>query len=230
MKCETFTVIPGWVDDHIQGNLAEIVAYSIIYGFSQDGSSLFMGTAGYLAKKCHVSTRQIMNILKSLVAKGYIEKIDRIVDGESRPCYRDIVGHLYENKTPDGGAHAGETKSKLSNTECTESNNCNDSTKQIGRKSKAFVPPTLEEVRALWKEKGYYTDPDEFFRYWNSTEHKWNQLNPKNKTFDLDMRAARWEKNDFGGYKRRFGATSKDSEQVKEIAERRNNDKNDYGY
>lgn len=45
------------------------------------------------------------------------------------------------------------------------------------RKSKPFVPPTLEEVRAYVDEKGYHFDPQSFFDYY--TVSNWHFSNGK---------------------------------------------------
>lgn len=42
---------------------------------------------------------------------------------------------------------------------------------------KRFVPPTIEEVQAFVKEKGYTVDPAEFFRYY--AERDWENKNGK---------------------------------------------------
>ena len=33
--------------------------------------------------------------------------------------------------------------------------------------AKRFIPPTLEECRAYWKEKGFYSNPDTFFYFYD---------------------------------------------------------------
>lgn len=42
---------------------------------------------------------------------------------------------------------------------------------------KRFVPPTIEEVQAFIKEKGYAVDANEFFRYY--AERDWENKNGK---------------------------------------------------
>lgn len=58
----------------LKGN--ELLVYAIIHGFSQDGKSVFTGSLQYLADWTNSTKRAVMNVLKNLIDKGLIEKID----------------------------------------------------------------------------------------------------------------------------------------------------------
>ena len=53
-----------------------------------------------------------------------------------------------------------------------------------------FVPPTLEECQAYWKERGFYSDPDEFFYFYDGKGWKVG----KDKMQKWHSSAALWEK------------------------------------
>jgi predicted transcriptional regulator len=56
----------------LKGN--ELIVYAIIYGFSQDGKSKFIGSLDYLAEWTNSTPQGIIKNLKSLVEKGLIIK------------------------------------------------------------------------------------------------------------------------------------------------------------
>ena len=58
----------------LKGN--ELLVYAIIHGFSQDGKSMFTGSLQYLADWTNSTKRAVINVLKNLIDKGLIEKID----------------------------------------------------------------------------------------------------------------------------------------------------------
>lgn len=61
-------------DLKLKGN--ELLVYAVIYGFSQDGKNVFNGSLQYLADWTNSTKRAVINVLKNLVDKGLIEKID----------------------------------------------------------------------------------------------------------------------------------------------------------
>ena len=217
-KDSNWVHVPGWVVNHIGNTMTEVMAYSAIYGFSQDGKSVYMGSAAYLAGICKCTRQHMMTVLKSMVERGYLERTNKMIDGEFRPCYKAIVPQGIE-KTPEGCEPTGEMKSK---DETKDICPATESTPKRKRKaSEPFVPPTEDEVRELFKAKGFVSDPHEFYLYWSNPKHNWNQPG----TFELELRAYRWEKNNKSWG--RYGSTSKDSEQMSEIAKgRQNNEDN----
>lgn len=72
---------------HLSGN--ELICYAIIYGFSQDGDTLFMGSLSYLQKWMNVSRPTVINTLKSLMKKGLLNKHEE-EKNKVRLCYYGI--------------------------------------------------------------------------------------------------------------------------------------------
>ena len=73
---------------HLSGN--ELVCYAIIYGFSQDGK-FWDGSLTYLSEWLGSSRRTAINVINSLITKGYIEKQDYEVNNVKFCKYRAIA-------------------------------------------------------------------------------------------------------------------------------------------
>lgn len=67
-----FYVTHGWMRTELKLSKAELVLYAIIYGFSQDGSGVFVGSISYLAKWANTTDRTIQTCMKSLIEKGLV--------------------------------------------------------------------------------------------------------------------------------------------------------------
>ena len=77
----------------------DLIVFSIIYGFSQDGESEFYGSTSYLARWCGSTRQGISKNLNNLIKLGYIEKVETKRTGKPnhyRICDKvfDIQGHV----------------------------------------------------------------------------------------------------------------------------------------
>ena len=81
---------------------------------------------------------------------------------------------------------------------------------KINKNNSVFKPPTLEEVKAYCKEKGFKSDPEDFFDYYASVG--WKVGNKSMKDWQRTMN--RWERNQY-----KYG---KEEERVESIYERLN--------
>ena len=67
--------VAGWMRKlGIKGN--ELLAFALIYGFSQDGKSEFQGSLAYICEWLGVSKQSAEKIMKRLLEKGLVEKKD----------------------------------------------------------------------------------------------------------------------------------------------------------
>lgn len=82
-----YTVIQDWMLD-LDLDLTSIFVYANIFGFSQDGESVYAGTQKWLAERCKCSKETIKRVLRSLTEKGYLEKIERNINGVKFYDYR----------------------------------------------------------------------------------------------------------------------------------------------
>jgi hypothetical protein len=73
MTQQRYIVIQEWMQE-LDLNASELLAFALIWGFSQDGESDFHGSVSYVAGWCKVKERQANEILRKLTEKGYITK------------------------------------------------------------------------------------------------------------------------------------------------------------
>lgn len=81
-KKQSYITILDWMVEkyHLKGN--ELIAYALIYGFSQDGESEYKGSYGYLCKWLGVDRATAIRILKRLESKGLLTKRQTLEDGK----------------------------------------------------------------------------------------------------------------------------------------------------
>ena len=95
-------VIESWMIDYFNITGDKLIIYAIIYGFSQDGHSMYMGSREYLSKWCGCSVKNVQRILNGLVedklilrykvvgqkTRGYRANLDKITE-----CIKDDEIH-----------------------------------------------------------------------------------------------------------------------------------------
>lgn len=89
---KSYTVVPDFLLDFDDLNLTEVVALSVIFGFSMDGSSEFRGSYSYLARKCKCSRQWAISTVASLIKKGYVTKKIDDVNGVRMMSLRTVFG------------------------------------------------------------------------------------------------------------------------------------------
>ena len=114
---EQYIVLQGWMisDLNLKGN--ELIIYACIYGFSQAENQVFNGSLQYLADWTNSTRQTVINSLKSLIEKGYIEKTDKVINGVKFCEYQSkkLTGVV---KNFDGGSQkngAGGSQKSLPN-------------------------------------------------------------------------------------------------------------------
>ena len=78
---ENYIALQGWMisDLKLKGN--ELIIYACIYGFSQAENQVFNGGLQYLADWTNSTKQGVIKCLKSLIAKGFIEKKETMLNG-----------------------------------------------------------------------------------------------------------------------------------------------------
>lgn len=71
-----YMTIQEWMLDY-ELRPAELIAFALIYGFSQDGESWYRGTAAYLAHWVGLADKATRVVLESLMEKGLIVREER---------------------------------------------------------------------------------------------------------------------------------------------------------
>ena len=91
MQKESYVVLRPFMVEELGLKGSELVAYALIYGFSQDGESWFTGSAQYVADWCGIARRNAISVLQKLTDKGLVEKV-RTGQGCAYRACRNITG------------------------------------------------------------------------------------------------------------------------------------------
>lgn len=107
IKDEDSIVIHEWMITKLRLKGTELLVYAAVYGFSQNGNSMFTGSRKYLADWCNCSTRCIDYALKSLTDRGHLVKYTRTVNGVRLCGYKALEFPPLQN--PQGDAAQPQT-------------------------------------------------------------------------------------------------------------------------
>lgn len=88
IKDENYYQISGWMLNRLNLKGTELQVFAIIYGFSQDGESMYTGSLNYLSDWLGTSRPTTIKALKGLVDKGYILKEQLEMNGVTFNRYR----------------------------------------------------------------------------------------------------------------------------------------------
>jgi DNA-binding Lrp family transcriptional regulator len=101
-KQDSYVVLQRWMRTELglEGN--ELTVYAIIYGFSQDGESVYKGGYGYLADWIGLSENGARNIVKKLVARGLLKELKIMVGGILVNQYVAVRNPVPETVPEDG--------------------------------------------------------------------------------------------------------------------------------
>ena len=81
IKNENFIAIQGFVVKELGLSGNELIAYALIYGFSQDNESEFKGSLNYVAEWLNCSKTTAFNLLNKLADDGFIKKTEKTING-----------------------------------------------------------------------------------------------------------------------------------------------------
>lgn len=187
MQTESYVVLRPFMVEELGLKESELVAYALIYGFSQDGESWFTGSAQYVADWCGIDRRNALGVLRRLTDKGLVEKV-RTGQGCAYRACRNITG----DKTSPVMKHhrTGDETSPVTGDE-TSPNNIGDITSNNARERRhrlgefGHVLLSDEDARKLdeqfpgfWRD--YITKVDEYceqsgkrYRNYRLTISKW---------------------------------------------------------
>lgn len=176
VKPESYVVVPAFAtnDLHLKGN--ELLVFSVIWGFSQDGSSWFKGSRGYLADWCGASKGTVDNVLAKLAEKGLVEKRSRIENGVTLCDYRvpqDFCPRPKNCDTPPQNLGGGTPKIEVGGTpkfgsHTIEVDTLKNNTRDSSTQRKRFVPPTPEQLSDYCIEAGISIDRDRFLDHYEA--------------------------------------------------------------
>jgi hypothetical protein len=142
---DNYLVIQGWMVSELNLSGNDLLAYALIYGFSQDGETEFTGSINYLCKWLNCSRPTAIKSLKFLTEKNLIIKNVNTINGVSFNRYKISLGVV---KNINGGSKEtllGGSKETLPNN--TTINNTNNNIE--AHPLKKFISDNLPTVSKL---------------------------------------------------------------------------------
>lgn len=169
----------------LKGN--ELLIFSLIHGFSQDGESRFKGSIKYLNQWTGLNKTTIISILKKLVDLKYIQKYEyeenRIKHCEYVSNYFEVLGWLENPTTPrlenttGGGCEIQPGVVVKSNPILIDNNTIILEEKEPGEKAPDSLFPEIEPEKVDKSKKtlfsnSVYKDYDTFVLKFKSPEYE----------------------------------------------------------
>lgn len=96
-----FVTIQGWMRTKLNLKGNELLAYAVIYGFSQTDGARFTGSRKYLAEWCGCSMATIDRTLNSLVDKGLISRTSYVTKHGYRAVEYAAMGPTHVDEPSD---------------------------------------------------------------------------------------------------------------------------------
>lgn len=176
---DNYYIIQGWMLNRLELKGVALNVYAVIYGFSQDGESVYSGGRKYLADFVGVSKPTIDNALNSLLEKGYILKIKKVVNGVTFYDYKADLSILLVVKNLYQGSKETLPHNKIYNKEkenILKENAFSDEQEQeqtaVTQPTDTYADAKNEQVHNSEPNQPTIVEQDtdclEIFNYWNS--------------------------------------------------------------
>lgn len=169
MQKESYVVLRPFMVEELGLKGSELVAYALIYGFSQDGESWFTGSAQYVADWCGIARRNAINVLQKLTEKGLVEKV-RTGQGCAYRVCKNITGDetslvMKHHRTGDKTSPVSGDDSSPNKLVDKTSNNSRERRHKLGEFGHVLLSDDDaakldEEFPGFWRE--YITKVDEY--------------------------------------------------------------------
>lgn len=145
MNNSSYIVVMAWMMTRLGLNGNELLAYALIYSYSQDAQGCYFGSLSHTAERLNISRRAAVDVLNRLLDKGHITKSSVEVDGVARCMYKAVVPSEVEGGPPPKEKHPT-------------------------RKTPApkMQRPTLDEVKVYCAERGNIVDAQRFFDFYEA--------------------------------------------------------------
>lgn len=92
IRDSNYVVIQGWMITRLGLKGNELMIYAVIYGFTQNGETEFVGSMKYLADWTNSTIESVRKCINSLINKGYIVKS---LDGSGVNAYKAVLSAIY---------------------------------------------------------------------------------------------------------------------------------------
>lgn len=131
VKEGNYIVIQAFMRNELNLKGNELLAYAVIYGFTQNGEDWFTGSRSYLSDWLGVSKKTVTNVLQSLTENGLIERRETVRNEVTFVDYRatSLVGKNFprgrEKTSPHNIDNNNLCKSGIDKAISEEVNNVN---------------------------------------------------------------------------------------------------------
>lgn len=169
MQKESYVVLRPFMVEELGLKGSELVAYALIYGFSQDGESWFTGSAQYVADWCGIARRNAINVLQKLTEKGLVEKVRTGRGCAYRAC-KNITGDktspvMKHHRTGDETSPVTGDETSPNNIGDKNSNNARERRHRLGEFGHVLLSDEDEarldgQFPGFWRD--YITRVDEY--------------------------------------------------------------------
>lgn len=150
----SYIVVLPWMMSALGLSGNALLCYALIYGYSQGGQGGYFGSRTHLAESLNISRRAATDVLDRLEAAGHLSKQNVVIDGVTRCLFRAVAP-----------AEANDKKKKSAPQEQKPA--------AAEKKTRRFVPPTLDDVQSYCRERGNAVDAVRFYDYY--TANGWTQ-------------------------------------------------------
>ncbi len=113
IKDTNYFVVSHWMTSRLGLAGNELLTYAVIYGFTQDGDTRYLGSSKYLTEAIGCSKNTAIQSLDRLVEKGFIIKTVDTINGVNFNRYQvnmeavPEIGRGYQNLTKTGQISVG---------------------------------------------------------------------------------------------------------------------------
>ena len=169
MKSENYVIIQGWMCNELQLKGNDLLVFALIYGFSQDGVSMFSGGRQYIADTFNISKPTVDKALQNLISMNYIIKYPSadFVHTDSYATNIGVVKKLYDGskETLPGGSKETLLNNISNNKKVNNNTLSKDKVENFLKHDDIVKPKKLSLWDKCVSEINDFTD-DEILREW----------------------------------------------------------------
>ena len=152
MEKEYYIHIQWWMAQRLKLSGNELLTYAIVYGFSQDGESAFLGSSKYVSYALRVSRPTAIKALDSLTSKGLIiktqEKINDVVFNRYKANLQVIKDFDRPYKESLHSNKYKELNNKELNKESKKEESNNTKNQQVENEELNHLKKEIEQLKA----------------------------------------------------------------------------------
>ena len=191
MEKEYYIHIQWWMAQRLKLSGNELLTYAIVYGFSQDGESAFLGSSKYVSYALMVSRPTAIKALDSLTSKGLIIKTQEKINDVVFNRYKANLQVIKDFDRPYKETLQGGYKETLHSNKYKELNNKElnkESKKEESNNTQKRQVEISEELKQMQKEIEQLKEENE--------KLKAKKEKPKKQTKSYDEQIAEYTQNE----------------------------------